>query len=93
MYKLILTTKFKKDLRKVKRNTSDFKLTSEVLKILQSSGVDGVDIQMKPHKLKGIYKNNWECHIKPDLLIIWFQIEHPKEIKLIRLGSHADLFK
>lgn len=93
MYKILLTTKFKKDLKKVKKDFADFKLTSEVLKILQSSGVDGIDTQMKPHKLKGIYKNNWECHIKPDLLIIWFQIEHPKEIKLIRLGSHADLFK
>ncbi|CAN5362095.1 hypothetical protein BH23BAC2_BH23BAC2_03880 [soil metagenome] len=49
--------------------------------------------KMKPHLLKGKYFNNWECHIKPDRLIIWIQIEEPKEIKLVRIGSHSDLFK
>ncbi len=48
---------------------------------------------MKPHKLRGVYKNDWECHIKPDLLIIWFQIEKPKTITLIRIGTHSELFK
>ncbi len=93
MYKLTPTTKFKKDLKKVKRSSKDFKITSNLLKILQIKGVNGVPIEMNPHKLKGIYKENWECHIKPDLLIIWFQIETPKTIKLIRIGSHSDLFK
>lgn len=64
MYKIILTTKFKKDLKKVKKNFTDFKLASDFLRRLKISGVDGVDIQMKPHKLKGNYKGNWECHIK-----------------------------
>ena len=48
---------------------------------------------MKAHKLVGEYKDNWECHIKPDLLIIWIQIESPNIIKLVRIGSHSDLFK
>ena len=47
---------------------------------------------MKVDKLSGNYNKNWECHIKPDLLIIWIQIESTKTIKLIRLGSHSDLF-
>ncbi|HBS11797.1 MAG TPA: type II toxin-antitoxin system mRNA interferase toxin, RelE/StbE family [Flavobacteriaceae bacterium] len=93
MYKLVLTTKFKKDLKKVKRNAKDYIITSQVLTILQANGVEGIPNIMKPHKLKGEYNENWECHIKPDLLIIWFQIESPKIIKLIRIGSHSDLFK
>ena len=24
-----------------------------------------------PHKLKGKYNENWECHIQPDWLLIW----------------------
>ena len=48
---------------------------------------------MHPHRLKSEFINNWECHIKPDLLIIWIQIERPKEIKLVRLGSHSELFQ
>lgn len=93
MYYLDLTTKFKKDLKKIKSNKRDFDLASAVLKILEEKGVSGIPKNAKPHKLKGDYKDNWECHIKPDLLIIWFQIESPKVIKLIRIGSHSDLFK
>lgn len=93
MYQLIPTTRFKKDLKKVKKNRKDFESTALILKTLETSGVDGVPIKMKPHKLLGEYKDNWECHIKPDLLIIWIQIEEPNIIKLIRIGSHSDLFK
>lgn len=93
MYKLLLTTQFKKDLKKIKKHTSDFNLTTNVLHLLQGFGVKGIPKTMKPHKLKGNYADNWECHIKPDLLIIWFQIEEDKSITLIRIGSHSDLFK
>ena len=93
MYKLIPTTKFKKDLKKIKYSSSDFGLTSKVLKILQNKSVEGIPVTMKPHKLKGDYKDNWECHIKTDLLIIWIQIEKPNTITLIRIGSHSELFK
>lgn len=48
---------------------------------------------MKPHKLTGNYSGYFECHIEPDLLIIWLQYdEERKEIYLVRLGSHAELF-
>lgn len=93
MYKLIVSTKFKKDLKKVVKNQTDKKLTTGILKILKEKGASGIPIKMKPHQLKGNYKNHWECHIKPDLLIIWFQIEDPQTIKLVRIGSHSDLFK
>lgn len=92
MYKLVITTKFKKDLKKIKKSPKDFELTRAVLKILKQKGVKGIPNEMRPHKLKGAFKENWECHIKPDLLIIWFQMEKPKTIKLIRIGSHSDLF-
>ncbi len=68
-------------------------LVSETLKLLQAKGFEGIPLKMKPHKLKVDFADNWECHIKPDLLIIWIQIENPKEIKLVRVGSHSDLFR
>ena len=93
MYHLIKTSLFKRDLKRVyKRNASDFEEAAKLLRLLEDKGVGGIPKQMKPHKLKGEYKGDWECHIKPDLLIIWFQIESPKTIKLIRIGSHSDLF-
>jgi mRNA interferase YafQ len=93
MYQLFPTTKFKKDLKKVKKNRKDFESAALILKTLELNGIEGVPAIMKPHKLLGEYKDNWECHIKSDLLIIWIQIERPSVIKLIRIGSHSDLFK
>ena len=90
MYLLIPTTRFKKDLKKYKGDLEDI---GKVLKILQAEGVKGIPKKMKPHLLKGSYKNNWECHIRPDKLIIWIQVEELKEIRLVRVGSHSDLFK
>jgi len=89
MYELFYTTKFKKDLKNFKK---DFVSIGNFLKSLQEKGIQGVPQKMKPHMLKGNYKNNWECHIKPDLLVIWFQMENPKKITLVRIGSHSDLF-
>lgn len=93
MYKLVISAKFKKDLKKVVKNNTDKKLTTAILKVLKKKGASGIPKEMKPHKLKWNYKNNWECHIRPDLLIIWYQVEAPNIINLIRIGSHSDLFK
>lgn len=64
-----------------------------MLKRLQKGGVSEIHKSMRPHRLKGNYKDNWEYHIKPDLLIIWFQIDDNNVIRLIRVGSHSDLFQ
>lgn len=93
MYHLEPTTKFKKDLKKIKNTQKYYSAVVAVLKKLEKGGVSEIPQSMVPHKLKGNYKDNWECHIKPDLLIIWFQMESPDVIKLIRIGSHSELFK
>lgn len=93
MYQLIASTRFKKDLKKIKGNTILFKAVGQTLKILKNEGISGIPTTMNPHRLRGTYKDCWECHIKPDLLKIWIQIEHSGIIKLVRVGSHSDLFK
>ncbi len=46
----------------------------------------------KPHKLSGSYNDCFECHIKPDWLLIW-KIDHRSdEVLLVRTGTHSDLF-
>jgi mRNA interferase YafQ len=93
MFEFEYTNQFKRDIKSIKkRSIKDFDLLLDFLLALQSSGVSGVDIKYKAHKLIGTYKNNWEAHIKPDLLIIWFEVTEDKQILLIRVGSHSDLF-
>jgi len=59
---------------------------------LEKNGALGIEKKYHPHKLSGNYKDSWEAHIKPDLLVIWFEIINDNEILLLRAGSHSDLF-
>jgi mRNA interferase YafQ len=47
--------------------------------------------EYKPQNLIGDYKGYMECHVESDLLLIWIDAEK-NIIKLIRLGSHSELF-
>ena len=35
----------------------------------------------------------WECHIRPDWLMVWEPHEDEMIMLFSRTGSHADLFK
>lgn len=45
---------------------------------------------LQPHLLRGEWAGHWECHIKPDWLLV-YQITDD-EVVLVRTGTHADLF-
>ncbi len=93
MFKLKPSNQFKKDVKTVKkRSAKNGDLITRFLEHLEETGVKGIGKQYYPHKLSGNYNDSWEAHIKPDLLIIWFEITEDKEIILLRLGSHSDLF-
>ena len=93
MFTFVPTNQFKKDLKKlIKQSKNNNYIITEFLEELQNSGVSGLNSKFKAHKLSGNYNNNWEAHIKPDLLIIWFEISKEKTITLIRIGSHSELF-
>jgi len=93
LFTLKPTNQFKKDVKIVKkRSAKNADLIIDFLEKLEIDGVKGIDKKYRPHKLSGNYNNDWEAHIKPDLLIIWFEITEDREIILLRLGSHADLF-
>ena len=86
------STSFKKDLKVISNNAQKLQKTAEVLGMLQECGVEGIPRKMKPHKLIGQYKGALECHIEPDLLLIWTEDKENKEITLQRIGSHSELF-
>ncbi len=70
MFRLIPTNQFKKDLKKIKKQTdSHFSSISEFLEKLEIDGAVGIPKKYKTHKLTGNYKDNWEAHIKSDLFI------------------------
>jgi len=93
MFTLKPTSQFKKDLKLIKkRSVKNAELVIAFLNELVINGAAGLDKKYLPHKLSGKYKGDWEAHIKPDILIIWFEITDDNEILLLRTGSHSDLF-
>ena len=90
-FSLISENSFKKDYKRCKKRNYNLPLLHEVMGILQKKGK--LSSKYKPHKLSGNYKGRWECHVKPDWLLIWRQDDELKEIFLERTGTHSDLFK
>jgi mRNA interferase YafQ len=44
------------------------------------------------HKLHGNRKNQWECHIQPNWLLIWEQHDRELVLIMVNTGTHSDLF-
>ena len=92
MYILKYTSQFKKDLKRYRHKTNAINELRSILKYLSEDGVVGVPEKNKPHRLKGEFRDNWECHVLPDVLLIWIEVDEGSMIKLVRLGSHSELF-
>lgn len=90
MYSITQSSRFKKDLKKISHDKEKLIALKAVIQQLQATGT--VSKEHFPHQLKGDYNSAMECHILSDFLIIWID-SSSKEIKLLRLGSHSELFK
>ena len=90
MWELYYSTRFKKDLKRYQNQPLKIIALKTVLQQLRDNG--SVDASYKPHMLTGEFKDCMECHVQNDFLLIWID-EANHQIKLVRLGSHSDLFK
>ena len=88
MRQIVPTSQFKRDYKKRSREKGLDELLTDVIDRLQVG--EPLPAKRRDHPLKGGYAGCRECHLKPDLLLIYGQT--PDELLLIRLGSHSDLF-
>ena len=85
------TSQFKKDYKRVKKDSNNKDLATILDPMLDALINDEIlASNYRVHKLVGKYKGFEECHLKPDLLMIYLRIEN--KLKLTRLGSHSELF-
>lgn len=89
-YEISFGTTFKHDFKIIKRRGYPLEQMKLVFDMLENTGK--LSGKYQPHKLSGNYTDCWECHIKPDWLLIWECDDKLKEIRLIRTGTHSDLF-
>ena len=90
MFTILYTGSFKKDYKRISRRNYNLYLLKTTLELLTREGA--LPPTYKPHKLSGNFSDLWECHIKPDWLLIWSIDLDNNTITLYRTGSHADLF-
>jgi len=83
------TTRFKKDVKRLKKQGKKFDAFKVAINIL--SEARPLPEKYKDHQLIGNYQGTRECHIGSDWLLI-YEI-HATELILIRSGSHAELFQ
>ncbi len=83
------TSQFKKDFKRFSNDIEKVKTLMSVVKMLQND--EPIPEEFYPHPLKGEWKNYMECHIDDDYLLIWYDKEE-YVVKLVRLGSHSELF-
>lgn len=84
---------FKRDYKRVKATPQYGKdsdnLLTDVLKLLLEDKI--LLVKNRDHALNGNWEGYRECHIKPDLLLIYRKPDK-NTLRLPRIGSHSQLF-
>lgn len=88
--RVVLSNRFKKDLKLAKRHGLDLELLDSV--VAQLTRGNTLDAKYRDHDLGGNYAGFRECHIKPYWLLVYRIDENRLILFLTRTGSHADLF-
>jgi len=83
------TTQFKKDYKRIKKQSKDFDKLKTVIEVLSSG--QNLDEKYKDHQLSGKWKGHRDCHIESDWVLIYRLTSD--SLYLERTGSHSELFK
>jgi mRNA interferase YafQ len=93
MRRIERATVFKRDYRRAKAKSRYRDLDDRLIALLDLL-VD--DRPLPPgnrdHALSGNWSGYRDCHLWPDLLLIYAK-PSPEMLRLVRLGSHSDLFE
>lgn len=86
-YEVKFTKSFKKSFKKYQHKSDDILLCIEKL-----ANDEKLERKYKDHALKGEYNGCRECHILPDLLLIYKKDNDILVLVCLELGSHSELF-
>jgi mRNA interferase YafQ len=85
------TSRFKKDYKREAkgrhRNTLDDDLRAVLTLLIADAPLPE---NLRDHTLSGDWADHRDCHIKPDLLLIYRKPDNDN-LELVRLGSHSEL--
>ena len=85
---------FKRDFKRVKATPRHSKDIDQLLSaVVEKLLIDqALPPRNRDHELSGNWKGYRECHLKPDLLLIYRKPDADM-LRLARIGSHSELFE
>ena len=91
-YDVVYSTKFKKSLKKIQKQNKNISELLDVIDILAAK--EELDPKYRNHKLidDKNYQNCYECHIRPDWLLVYQYDDNGQLLLLMNTGSHSELF-
>jgi len=82
------TRQFKKDFKRYQHNIKVVDELNSAIEVLANE--KQLAEKYQDHQLTGNYKGSRECHVKPDVLLVYNV--NGKILTLQRIGSHSELF-
>lgn len=91
MRKIEQTGQFRCDLKRELKGRHRGTVEADLRAVLGVLALDEpLSARYQDHPLTGNWRDHRDCHIKPDLVLIYTK---PKDVlRLVRLGSHAEVF-
>ncbi len=85
------TNTIKRDYKREKKRQHRKTLDTDLIKIVTTLAADeALPLRHHDHRLVGKWKDHRDCHIKPDLILIYRKNDE-STLDLVRLGSHSEL--
>ena len=88
-YSIVLSNRFKKDLKRLKKRQYDLTLLEKTVDKLAAG--EALELKNHDHNLSGGLSGFRECHITPDWLLVYRIEENDLILLLMRTGTHVDV--
>ena len=91
MRKIERTGQFRRDYKREARGQHRTSLDADLVRIPVALTDDQpLEPRHHDHALSGDWKDHRDCHVKPDLVLIYQKLD-AATLRLVRLGSHSEL--
>jgi mRNA interferase YafQ len=86
------TAQFKKDYKRESKGHHRATLDADLMAAVPLLAADkNLAEKLHDHPLTGEYTGHRECHLRPDLLLLYKKPDE-RTLRLVRIGSHSELF-